>query len=100
MTDTMAQNITVKIAGKEFPLAVEPAMEGKIRTAVEKINERFDYIADHYGNVSQQDVLSMILLEEEAKLIEMQEKDSGDARTLAREIDAINAQLDEYLTSR
>jgi len=100
MTDLMAQNITIQIANENYPLAVEPQLEEAIRTAAEKINELYSYQMDHFGNVSDKQVLSMLLLQEESKLIEAQMKDAGSTREILSEIDALNAELDEYLLSR
>lgn len=96
----MKQNITIRIAGEVYPLTVESSLEEAIRTAAEQINEAYNYRMDHFGNVSDKEVLSMILLQEEAKLIELQQKDAGSARSIVSEIDALNAELDEYLLSR
>lgn len=96
----MKQNITIKLAEEEFPLAVEPELEEGIRAAAERINEQYAYLSDHYGNVSAKQVLSMLLLMEETKLVELQRKNAGEAGDMIKDIEALNAELDEYLLSR
>ena len=96
----MKQNIKIKIAGDEYQLTVEPDLEEGIRAAADRINENVDCLLDHYGNVSPKQVLGIVLLREEVKLIELQRKNAGEAGEMDRELDALNAELDEYLLSR
>ena len=96
----MKQNIKIKIAGDEYQLTVEPDLEEGIRAAADRINENVDYLLDHYANVSPKQVLGIVLLREEVKLIELQRKNAGEAGEMDRELDALNAELDEYLLSR
>ncbi len=96
----MKQNIKIKIAGDEYQLAVDPDLEEGIRAAADRINENVDYLLDHYGNVSPKQVLGIVLLREEVKLIELQRKNAGEAGEMDRELEALNAELDEYLLSR
>lgn len=96
----MKQNITLKIGGVEYPLSINPELEEGMRAAAERINEEMDYIEDHYGNVSHSDVLSIMLLRAEVKLLELQRDNAGEAGELVRGIEALNAELEDYLHSR
>lgn len=96
----MKQNITLKIGGVEYPMSVNPELEEGMRAAAERINEEYDYIVDHYGNVSQSEVLTMMLLRSEVKLLELQRANAGAAGDVMREIEALNSQLEEYLLGR
>ena len=73
----MKQNIKIKIAGDEYQLAVDPDLEEGIRAAADRINENVDYLLDHYGNVSPKQVLGIVLLREEVKLIELQKRNDS-----------------------
>ena len=96
----MKQNIKIKIAGDEYQLAVDPDLEEGIRAAADRINENVNYLMDRYGNVSLKQVLGIVLLREEVKLIELQRRNAGEAGAMERELEALNAELDEYLLSR
>ena len=88
------------MADEEYPLAVEPELEEGIRAAADRINEQYAYLIDHYGNVSAKQVLSMLLLMEETKLVGLQKENAGEVSDIIREIESLNAELDEYLLSR
>ena len=81
-------------------MSVNPELEEGMRAAAERINEEYDYIVDHYGNVSQSEVLTMMLLRSEVKLLELQRANAGAAGDVMREIEALNSQLEEYLLGR
>ncbi len=81
-------------------MSVNPELEEGMRAAAERINEEYDYIVDHYGNVSQSEVLTMMLLRSEVKLLELQRANAGAAGDVMREIEALNNQLEDYLLGR
>ena len=100
MIDGMKQNITLKIGGLEYALSINPELEEGMRAAAARINEEMDYLVDHYGNVSQSEVLTIMLLRTEVRLLELKRRNAGEAGDLTREIEALNTQLEEYLLGR
>ncbi|MBR4660321.1 MAG: cell division protein ZapA [Bacteroidales bacterium] len=94
------QNISIKIAGKEFPLTIDRDDEEVVRMAAERIGEMVAEVTDRYENVDMCDVLSVILLGEEKKLIDLQRRYNGDSEGVFQQLKDLDIQLEEYLLSR
>ena len=94
------QRISIRIAGFEYPLNVERDQEEVIRLAAARINEKVDEIRDRYQNVDIRDILSIVLLEEEKKLIELQRRYNAESEGIFRKLLSLDQDLDNYLLSR
>ncbi len=94
------QNISIKIAGKEFPLTIDRDDEEVVRMAAERIGEMVSEVTDRYENVDLCDVLSVILLGEEKKLIDLQRRYNGDSEGVFQQLKDLDTHLEEYLLSR
>lgn len=90
----MSQNITLKIAGKEYPiLAPTPEMEARMRTAAEEINAMFSKYDSRYPDKTLADKLVFVTLNEAVGKLAAQEG----GRNLASEAKALEAELGNYL---
>jgi Cell division protein ZapA. len=96
----MKQNITVKIWDREFSLAVDAEMEENIRLAARRVNDKISSNINHYENVSVEEIMCMLLLEEETKLVEMELDDKGQTHDILHKLQQLDVKLGEYLLSR
>jgi cell division protein ZapA (FtsZ GTPase activity inhibitor) len=96
----MKQRITIRIAGKEFELDVEAASEEKIREAVKRINRRIFEKSNLFPMVARDEILSMILLEEEVRLVEFETLRDREKENLLQQLHTLDERLGEYLIGR
>ncbi len=96
----MKQRITVKIAGREFELNVESEQEEAIRSAVKKLNMEIDELQYNYHGKDMRDILSIVLLSEEKRLIEMESRDNFVINDDINKLEELDRSLGEYLLSR
>jgi cell division protein ZapA (FtsZ GTPase activity inhibitor) len=96
----MKQRITIRIAGKEFELDVEAASEEKIREAVKRINRRIFEKSNLFPMVARDEILSMILLEEEVRLVEFETLRDREKEKLLQQLHTLDERLGEYLIGR
>ena len=90
----MAQNIKLKIAGKEYPMvAPTPEMEEAMRLAAEEINRKFNSYDLRYPDKPALDKLIIVTLNETVNRIACQKR----MQQLGEEVDALQADLDSYL---
>ena len=96
----MKQRITIRIAGKEFELDVEATSEEKIREAVKRINQRIFEKSTLFPMVARDEILSMILLEEEVRLVEFETLRDKEKEKLLQQLHNLDERLGEYLIGR
>lgn len=96
----MKQNITIKIWDREFSLAVDAEMEENIRLAARRVNDKISSNINHYENVSVMEIMCMLLLEEETRLVEMELDDKGRTHDILHKLEQLDVKLGEYLFSR
>lgn len=96
----MMQNITVKIAGREFPLEIEAEKEERIRDAVARINTEIDALQYDYRGVELSEILRVVLLSEEKKLVDLESEGTSEIDNTLKQIADLDAELGEYLSSR
>ena len=96
----MKQNISVKIAGKEFGLSIEPEKEEGIRAAVARINEEIDSLKFDFKGVEEAEILRIVLLSEEKRLVDLETESSREREEMVRSLEALDTELGEYLLSR
>ena len=94
----MKQRITLRIAGKETQHLVDAEREELIRAAADRINREIDSLRFDFRDQDLSDVLSMILLSEETKLLEMESRSNKETDTLLRRLEELDARLGEYLS--
>ena len=94
----MKQRITLRIAGKETQHLVDAEREELIRAAADRINREIDSLRFDFRDQNLSDVLSMILLSEETKLLEMESRSNKETDTLLRRLEELDASLGEYLS--
>ena len=94
----MKQRITLRIAGKESELMVDSAREELIRAAAARINKEFEALRYDYRNQDPADVLRLILLSEEMKLIESESRNKMENSSLIQRLEELDAGLEEYLS--
>lgn len=93
----MKQQITLRIAGKETVHLVEPGREEIIRRAAKRINEEIDALRFDFRDQDLSEVLSMILLSEETRLLELEARNNQETNSVLRRLGDLDAALGEYL---
>jgi cell division protein ZapA (FtsZ GTPase activity inhibitor) len=89
------QAITVRIAGKSYPMTVEtPQEEETIRKAERQIRERLKMYEDKYAVTDIRDLLSMCVLQFATEAMEGEEKAGGVESDLLNKLKAIELALD------
>lgn len=96
----MEQNITVKIAGKEFSLKVESSLEEKIRQAVEKLRLEIESLQYDYQGQDLKDILSVVLLSEEVNLVTLEMNSKAEINDTLHKLEELDASLGDYLYGR
>ena len=94
----MKQRITLKIAGKETQHLVDAEREEVIRAAADRINREIDALRFDFRDQNLSEVLSMILLSEETKLLELEARSSKENQRALRQLEELDASLGEYLS--
>ena len=94
----MKQRITLKIAGKETQHLVDAGREEMIRAAADRINKESDALRFDFRDQDLSDVLSMLLLSEETKLLELEARSSKENQRALRQLEELDASLGEYLS--
>ena len=69
-----------------------------IRAAADRINKEIDSLRFDFRDQNLSDVLSMILLSEETKLLEMESRSNKETDNLLRRLEELDASLGEYLS--
>lgn len=91
----MDQSITLKIAGKDFPLkAQSPEVEQIMRLAAEDVNARLAKYVQMYPDKSLEDKLALVCLNEAINMLSQKRK----LGALCAEVEALKAQTDAYLS--
>ncbi|MCF8461848.1 MAG: cell division protein ZapA [Flavobacteriales bacterium] len=89
------QAITVRIAGKSYPMTVEtPQEEETIRKAERQIRERLKMYEDKYAVTDIRDLLSMCVLQFATEAMEGEEKAGGVEDDVLNKLKAIELALD------
>ncbi|MBQ6300253.1 MAG: cell division protein ZapA [Bacteroidales bacterium] len=94
----MKQRITLKIAGKETQHLVDAEREELIRAAADRINKEIDAMRFDFRDQNLSDVLSMILLSEETRLLELEARSSRETQNALRRLEELDESLGEYLS--
>ena len=94
----MKQRITLKIAGKETQHLVDAEREEVIRAAADRINREIDALRFDFRDHDLSEVLSIILLSEETKLLELEARSNKETDTMLRRLEELDASLGEYLS--
>jgi cell division protein ZapA (FtsZ GTPase activity inhibitor) len=89
------QAITVRIAGKSYPMTVEtPQEEETIRKAERQIRERLKMYEDKYAVTDIRDLLSMCVLQFATEAMEGEEKAGSVEQSVLNKLKAIGQVLD------
>lgn len=97
----MAQDITVKIVGKEFGLEVNSESEEEsIRSAAARINDSIEQMKFDFKAVEESDLIRIYLLSQVRKLMELEASGNEEVSSMMQQIAALDRVLGEYLLSR
>jgi cell division protein ZapA (FtsZ GTPase activity inhibitor) len=92
------QAITVRIAGKSYPMTVEsPQEEETIRKAERQIRERLKMYEEKYAVTDVRDLLSMCVLQFATEALEEEQKANGVEQSVLNRLKAIEQVLDASL---
>lgn len=90
------QSITLKIAGKEYPLKVQsPEAEQLMRLAAESINQMLAKYDEKFPDRSTLDKLAFVTLNEAVGRIAAQRKFAA----VSGEVEKLNSELESYLNT-
>lgn len=95
MEENVNHKINVTIVDRTYTFTLPPEMEGNVRNAVDRINERVKALRGQYANKDVQDLLSIAVLEMFVHFRRSEEKMKES--DISEEIDALNKQLEQYL---
>ncbi|MFT5600749.1 MAG: cell division protein ZapA (FtsZ GTPase activity inhibitor) [Flavobacteriales bacterium] len=90
-------SIKVTIAGRMYPLTIDPSEEESIRKAAAEINANVKNLQENYAVKDMQDLLSMAALQFATELTKG--KKLVEYNKLQEEIDSVNNLLDKHLES-
>lgn len=97
----MAQDITVKIVGKEFGLEVNSESEEEsIRSAAARINDSIEQMKFDFKAVEEYDLIRIYLLSQVRKLMVLEASGNVEVSSMMQQIAALDRVLGEYLLSR
>lgn len=92
----MAQNITVKLVGKEYNFTAQTSeMEQYLRCAADDVNARFDNYTQKYPDKSYDDKLALTALGIGTHMLQFKRK----LGTLNQELEELKALTDDYLSA-
>ena len=77
---------------------VDPEREEIIRRAAKRINDEVDSLRFDFRDQDLSDVLSMILLSEETRLLEMEARNMNETNSVLQRLGDLDAALGEYLS--
>jgi cell division protein ZapA (FtsZ GTPase activity inhibitor) len=91
-------SIKVQIAGRQYPLSIQPEEETLIRATESKIAANIQAFQDKYGVQDSQDLLAMTLLQMATQAHQQAEKNTIPAQdTLTPELETLNTLVESYL---
>ena len=88
----------MKIAGKETVHLIDAGREEVIRAAADRINKEIDALRFDFRDQDLSEVLSMILLSEETRLLELETRNSHETNSTLRRLEELDESLGEYLS--
>jgi cell division protein ZapA (FtsZ GTPase activity inhibitor) len=92
----MGQSVTIKIAGKEFPLkAASPEIEQMMRIAAEQINQKLSDYSARFPDKTLADKLAFVALNEAVTKISCMRR----LEMLDKEVKEMTGETDKYLKS-
>ena len=77
---------------------VDPEREEIIRRAAKRINVEIDSLRFDFRDQDMSDVLSVILLSEETRLLELEARSSKETNSVLQRLGDLDAALGEYLS--
>ena len=77
---------------------VDPEREQAIREAADRINKEIDSLRFYFRDQDLSDVLKLILLSEETRLVEMEARNTNETNSVLRRLEDLDAALGEYLS--
>ncbi len=77
---------------------VDPEREQAIREAADRINKEIDSLRFDFRDQDLSDVLKLILLSEETRLVEMEARNTNETNSVLRRLEDLDAALGEYLS--
>lgn len=92
------QQITLRIAGKETSHLIDADREEFVRAAADRINREIDSLRFDFRDQGLTEVLSMLLLSEETRLMELEARNKSEKDSVLRRLEELDAGLGEYLS--
>ena len=98
LEEQFADKVEVLSRSNVLSRDAERPMEELIRAAADRINREIDSLRYDYRNQDLSDVLRLILLSEETKLLELEARNSNETNSVFRRLEELDADLGEYLS--
>ncbi|MCF0165547.1 MAG: cell division protein ZapA [Bacteroidales bacterium] len=96
--DTQRVNITLYGLSAPIPFEIEPATEPVLREAAKILNGKIEDYTNRFPDKTLTELLYLCLLQEKMKLLENERDNSADK--IVKELENIDKQLGEYISSR
>ncbi len=95
--NNIRRSITIKILDRTLVYSVRPEEEGLIRNAVSNISKKLSELKEKHRPKDNQEALTIVLIQIASQF----ERDKADdeAGAMAKEIEFLDSQLDEYIKS-
>ena len=100
MDDKALVSTTVMIAGRSYPLKIQPSDEPTIKQIVKEVNEKVNSFSTAYTKKDKQDCLAMVLLTYAVDLHKANKEpivNNGEDSALAENIHQLESLLDTLL---
>ncbi len=89
------RNITIKILDRTLVYSVRPEEEGLIRNAVSNISDKLTQLKEKHRPKDNQEALTIVLIQIASQF--ERDKVEDEAGAMAKEIELLDEQLDEYI---
>jgi cell division protein ZapA len=91
-------SIKVQIAGRNYPLSIQPEEEALIRIAESKIEANIKAFQDKYGVKDSQDLLAMTMIQMATQMAKTLDKPAETSSSdISPELEKLNALVEGYL---
>jgi cell division protein ZapA (FtsZ GTPase activity inhibitor) len=101
MAESETKKITVVIAGRPYPLKIQPGDEASLRKIIKEINDKVNQFQLTYTKKDKQDCLSMALLTYAVDLHKFKKREQRQsAPSISRKVEKVNELLDQILSEQ
>lgn len=99
MADILKKQVNLILAGRTYPVQIDPAEESSLQTVLDEVNLRVESFMKKYPTQDKQDILAMTLLTFATELHQLQHHNSQSEtlQLMAEKMIGVRRLLDEVL---